>query len=104
MVKIYRNEDVEEIVIGIPEKHYHIRALIKLRDQEIVLQEATLAAIARAYLSILLHPTRKGVILKQVKIDKSRRKPGYAEFQLIEVPNSEREAVEKITRIVMSVK
>ncbi len=100
MVKIYRNEDVEEIVMAIPRGHYHVRGMLKLRDQVIVLQEATLAAIARAYLSIILHPTRRGVILKRKHLSRNGRKPGYAEYQLIEVPNSEEEAVKIIDEVL----
>ena len=58
-IKIYRNEDVEEIVACIPEEHRHVRLILKLSDQTIILQEATVAAIVRAYLNIALHPTRK---------------------------------------------
>jgi len=99
-IKIYRNEDVEEVVAAIPRNRRHIRVLIKLRDQGIVLQEASVAAITRAYLSVLLHPSRRGIILKNAKISERERKPGYAEYQLIEVPNSEDEAVNIITKIV----
>jgi len=99
-VKVYSNEDVEEIVAAIPQNHRHIRVLIRFRDQEIVLQEATVAAITRAYLSILLHPTRRGVVLRKIELNASIRKPGYAEHQLMEVSDSEEEAVEIITRII----
>jgi len=101
-IKIYRNEDVEEVVVAIPRNHRHVRVLIKLRDQGIVLQEASVAAIARAYLSVLLHPSRRGIILKNARISERERKPGYAEYQLIEIPNSEEEAVNIMTSIVSS--
>lgn len=91
VVKIYRNSDVEEIVGCIPEGHEHLRLIIKLKDQTIVLQEATVAAIVRAYISIVTHPSRKLVRMKLRRIDE--RKPGYADYQLLEVEGSEKEGV-----------
>ncbi|ACL11161.1 hypothetical protein DKAM_0835 [Desulfurococcus amylolyticus 1221n] len=81
-IKIYRNEDVEEIVACIPEGHRHVRLILKLSDQIIILQEATVAAIVRAYLNIALHPTRKYIRL--VKRCLSDLKQGFAKTQLME--------------------
>ncbi|AFL66852.1 hypothetical protein [Desulfurococcus amylolyticus] len=81
-IKIYRNEDVEEIVACIPEGHRHVRLILKLSDQIIILQEATVAAIVRAYLNIALHPTRKYIRL--VKRDLGDLKQGFARTQLME--------------------
>jgi hypothetical protein len=81
-IKIYRNEDVEEIVACIPEGHRHVRLILKLSDQTIILQEATVAAIVRAYLNIALHPTRKYVRL--VKRSLTDLKQGFAKTQLME--------------------
>ncbi|MGC8953589.1 MAG: hypothetical protein ACP5N5_02590 [Desulfurococcus sp.] len=81
-IKIYRNEDVEEIVACIPEGHRHVRLILKLNDQIIILQEATVAAIVRAYLNIALHPTRKYIRL--VKRCLSDLKQGFAKTQLME--------------------
>uniref|UniRef100_A0A7C5Z0N5 Uncharacterized protein n=1 Tax=Ignisphaera aggregans TaxID=334771 RepID=A0A7C5Z0N5_9CREN len=88
-LKIYRNSDVLKIVGFIPPGHRHMRLVIVLEDQVIVLQEATVAAIARAYIDIVSHPTRKAVEYTQVKLDKDARKSGYAEYQLIEDDKSE---------------
>jgi len=88
-LKIYRNSDVLKIVGFIPPGHRHMRLVIVLEDQIIVLQEATVAAIARAYIDIVSHPTRKAVEYAQVKLDKDTRKSGYAEYQLIEGDKSE---------------
>ncbi|MET1160822.1 MAG: hypothetical protein ABWW65_07670 [Thermoprotei archaeon] len=97
-IRVYKNEDIEEIVMAIPRNHYHVRALIKFNDQAIVLQEAALAAITRAYLSILLHPTRKGIILTRKYI--RTHKPGYAPVQLIEEERLEEKAVDIITEVL----
>ncbi|OYT38210.1 MAG: hypothetical protein B6U89_06200 [Desulfurococcales archaeon ex4484_58] len=100
IVKIYRNDDVEEIVAAIPRNHYHVRLLIRLKDQDIVLHEAVLAAITRAYLSIILHPTKRGVILVKKRFSSNEKKPGYASIQLVEKECSEKEAVNIISDII----
>ncbi|WP_048078694.1 hypothetical protein [Desulfurococcus mucosus] len=87
-VKIYRNEDVDEIVACIPEGHRHVRIVLKLRDQTIVLQEATVAAIVRAYVAVALHPTRR--CMKLVKHIIEGAKPGFAKAQLVEVEEGDR--------------
>jgi len=92
-LKIYRNSDVLKIVGFIPPGHRHMRLVIVLEDQVIVLQEATVAAIVRAYIDIVSHPTRKAVEYTQVKLDKDARKSGYAEYQLIEGSKSEDQVI-----------
>lgn len=92
-LKIYRNSDVLKIVGFIPPGHRHIRLAIVLKDQIIVLQEATVAAIVRAYIDIISHPTRKAIEYIQVKLDKNIRKNGYAEHQLVESNKSEDEII-----------
>jgi len=57
-VKFYKNEDVIKVVGIIPEGHHHLRLLIFFKDQVIILYEATVAAIVRAYVNIVLHPTK----------------------------------------------
>jgi hypothetical protein len=80
---IIRNEDVEELTAEIPEGHIHMRTTIKLRDgMEIVFQEATAAAVARAYVTLKTHPTLCKVRLTGKKLEE--RKEGYAEWQLME--------------------
>jgi hypothetical protein len=100
MVKIYRNEDVEEIIAAIPRGHRHVRFLIRFRDQEILLQEATVAAIVRAYALTALHPARQGIILRRKILGKGDKKIGFASAQLIEEYGSEGEAVNRITKII----
>jgi predicted hydrolase (HD superfamily) len=99
MVKIYRNEDVEEIIAAVPNGHYHVRFLIRFKDQEILLQEATVAAIVRAYALTALHPVRRGIVLRRKILSKDKKK-GFASAQLIEEYGSEDEAISYITRIM----
>jgi hypothetical protein len=80
---ILRNEDILKIVLEVPEGHRHLRTTIYLQDGgEIVLQEATVANLVRAFVSIKSHPLKRKIILKGRKVDE--RKEGFAEWQLVE--------------------
>ncbi len=80
---IIKNEDIREIVMEVPEGHRHLRTIVILKDgTELVFQEATMAGLVRAYVSVKTHPTRSGVRLTGRKL--STRKEGYAEWQLLE--------------------
>jgi hypothetical protein len=82
---VLRNEDVREIVAEIPEGHLHIRTTVQLADgSSITLQEATVAALVRAYVAVKTDPLRTRVVLKGRKVP--GRKEGYAEWQLMEEP------------------
>jgi hypothetical protein len=80
---IIKNEDIREVVMEVPEGHSHLRTTIFLKDgSELVLQEAAIANIVRAYISVKTHPLKTGVRLKAEKLLK--KKEGYAEWQLLE--------------------
>lgn len=94
-IKIYRNSDILRIVALIPPCHKHLRLAIFTKDQVIILHEATVAAIVRAYIDITTHPTRKAVEYNQTKLGKDERKQGYAEYQLIESGAVDDEVIKK---------
>ena len=100
-IKVYRNEDVSKVIAFIPRGHRHIRLLVEFKDEVIVLQEATVAGIVRAYLSVLLHPQRKAIELVQRKLSKSERKQGYAEYQLVEVDKRDEEILDELSKILL---
>jgi len=78
-----RNEDIREILVEIPEGHKHIRTKITLQDgSELVFQEAAVANIARAYITVKTHPQKESVKLKGAHVN--GKKPGYADWQLLE--------------------
>jgi len=78
-----RNEDVKELIAEIPEGHKHIRTTITLQDgTEMTFQEATIANLVRAYISIKTHPALFRAVLRGARLDE--RKDGYAEWQLLE--------------------
>jgi hypothetical protein len=81
---IIRNEEIIELIAEIPNGHQHIRTTIVFRDgSEWVLQEATLANLVRAYVSVKTHPTLTRVRLEGQRL--TGAKEGYAEWQLLEV-------------------
>ncbi len=83
MLKIIHNEDIKELIVEIPERHKHLRAKIVLQDGiELIFQEATIANLVRAYITVKTHPQTIRVVLKGKKI--FDRKEGYAEWQLVE--------------------
>jgi len=88
-VRILANADIKEIVIAPPEGHRHLRATITLHSGEaIVLQEATLANLVRAYVDIKTHPQRECVRLVGRELSEGERKKGFAEWQLLADENS----------------
>jgi len=96
-LKIYRNKDVKRVIAFIPPGHRHVRIYIEFRDQSIILQEASISAILRAYVNVSHHPTRKAYELVNTKLEK--RKYGYAEYQLIEGSRSEEEVLSEVREI-----
>ncbi|MGC8778674.1 MAG: hypothetical protein ACP5Q4_08345 [Candidatus Caldatribacteriaceae bacterium] len=81
--RVIRNEDVEELVVEIPENHKHLRASVILTDgTRLIFQEATIANLVRAYIVIKTHPTHTRIVLTGQKV--LVRKEGYAEWQLLE--------------------
>ena len=79
------NSDIREIVLATPVGHQHLRATITLQSgEEIVLQEATVANLVRAYVGIKTHPFQKRCLLIGRNLDDSELKTGFAQWQLIE--------------------
>ncbi len=77
------NEDIVEVLAEIPEGHRHIRTKVVLHDgTEFVFQEATMANIVRAFVTVKTDPVKKLVRLKGRRLEE--RKDGYAEWQLCE--------------------
>lgn len=82
---ILRNEDIKEVIIETPEGHKHVRTTILLKNgEEIVMQEATVANMCRAFMTLKTHPTRKSIRLVGQRIIGDEKKKGYAEWQLLE--------------------
>lgn len=81
--RVLRNEDVVRVVAEIPEGHLHLRTTVTLADgSSFTFQEATMAAVVRAYVAVKTHPLRKRAVLTGRLV--RERKEGYAEWQLVE--------------------
>ena len=80
---IIHNEDIKELIAEVPEGHKHLRTTIVFQDgTEFVFQEATIANLVRAYITVKTHPTIRKAVLKGKEL--TDRKDGYAEWQLVE--------------------
>ena len=74
---------LKELTAEIPEGHKHIRITVFLEDgREFTFQEASIANLVRAYITVKTHPAITKIRLKGRRL--SNRKQGYAEWQLIE--------------------
>jgi hypothetical protein len=83
VARVVRNEEVAGIVAEVPEGHRHLRTTITFDDGcSITFQEATVAALVRAYITVKTDPVRNRVALSGRKLES--RKQDYAEWQLLE--------------------
>lgn len=87
----FRNSDIKSVTVGIPDGHRHLRTIIETDKGCFVFQEATVAAIVRAYTTIKTHPQLTGIRL--TGNETPERKKGYASYQLVETG----ETSEKVT-------
>jgi len=95
-LRVYRNCDVVRVAAFVPPGHKHLRLVLELEDLVVVLHEATVAAIVRAYIDVVTHPTRRAVELVRAKL--TARKQGYAEYQLVESGRPEEEVVGELCK------
>jgi len=83
--RTFTNADIAEITIAPPPGHLHLRTTIKLRSgEEIVLQEATVANLVRAYIGIKTHPQMTNCRIIGQELTKDEMKKGFAPWQLLE--------------------
>lgn len=75
--------DVNRLLFGIPATHKHYRLALITRDDDcLVLSEALVAAIARAYVSIKTHPLRASIEMASRPLQSP--KADFASYQLLE--------------------
>jgi len=80
---IIKNEDMDSVLLAVPEGHRHLRLALTTKDgKKVVLQEAAVAAIVRAYVTVKTHPQMRAIKLISAKPE--HLKEGYAADQLIE--------------------
>ncbi len=87
---LLRNRSVQRVVVGVPEGHAHVRARIETATGDVItLQEATLAALCRAFVDVSTHPRRHAVELISAPVTDG--KAGFAQWQLLEAATAEEE-------------
>jgi len=96
--KLLRNEDVARVIIGIPKKHRHIRTIIETENESYIFQEATIAGIVRAYITLKTDPTIFGVELVGKRCEE--RKEGYAKYQLLESGKPTEKVISELSQIL----
>ncbi|MEW5802898.1 MAG: hypothetical protein AB1847_12435 [bacterium] len=95
MKRSFSNAEVTRVMAGIPDGHKHLRTVIETASgEQFLFQEATIANLVRAYITIKTHPQRKAVELGIKRIEDG--KPRYAEFQLVETDREEESIVKEL--------
>lgn len=97
--RLYPNECVKRVIAFVPKGHLHSRFIIELCDQVIILHEAAIAGIVRAYASVALHPVRRAIELKSKKLTEDEKKPVFAEWQLLDTQREEPAVLEEAERL-----
>lgn len=83
--RVLANEAIEAIEMGVPEGHRHLRTILRLEGgEELELQEATVANLVRAYVTLKTHPQRQRVRLVGRRLAATEGKEGFADWQLLE--------------------
>ena len=81
--RVLRTRDILGVDMATPEGHRHLRTVLRLEDgEELELQEATVAALVRAYVAIKTDPRRNRVRLRGRELIERKRE--FAEWQLLE--------------------
>jgi hypothetical protein len=100
-IHVIRNEDVNQILIGTPEDHKHLRVCMKLKNEStIIFQEATIANISRAYITIKTHPNIQAQELKIKPLTEDSRKEGYATHQLLETCRKNKDIKRELKKLL----
>jgi len=101
-IHIIRNEDMDKVLVGVPEGHKHLRVCMKLKNGLVlVFQETTIANILRAYTTVKTHPrVRTQELQMKTLAAEEPRKEGYAAHQLFEVPRENEDVERELKRFL----
>ena len=98
-IRILHNDEIKRIIMGTPIGHDHLRLLIEINDgNKLLLPEACIAAIVRAYCTIKTHPSVES--LEMINKELPERKPGFAQYQLVEESRPNKEISNELKRII----
>jgi hypothetical protein len=100
-IRTIRNEDVNKILVGVPEGHKHLRISMKLKNGLVLIfQEATIANILRVYTIVKTHPSIRAQELEMRTLTADLRKDGYAVHQLLETPRKNEEVERELKELL----
>ena len=100
-IRTIRNEDVNKILVGVPEGHKHLRISMKLKNGLVLIfQEATIANILRVYTTVKTHPSICAQELEMRTVTADLRKEGYAVHQLLETPRKNEEVERELKELL----
>jgi len=98
---VIRNQDIKRVLIGVPEGHKHLRICIKLKNgKNLVFQEATIASVSRAYITLKTHPHIRAQELEMKTANVEQLKQGYAKHQLLETSKAYEEIEEELGNLL----
>ncbi len=98
-VEYIENNAVIRVLLGVPQRHKHLRLAIKLANGRVLLfSEATVANIVRAYVTVKTHPQVRAVEL--VGMSLKERKPEYAKYQLLETRRDPNEIESELAKLL----
>lgn len=100
-VDVIRNQDIKRVLIGIPKGHKHLRIYVELKNgASLVFQEATIANISRAYVTLKTHPYVRAQELETKMANVEQSKEGYARRQLLETSRVCKEIEEELGNLL----
>jgi hypothetical protein len=89
------------VLIGVPKDHKHLRVFVKLKTESaFIFQEATIANLLRAYVTIKTHPTVRAKELKMKTLTAEQQKEGFAVHQLIETFRRDEEIEKELRELL----
>ena len=100
-IHVIRNEDIEQVLMGVSEDHKHLRICVKLKNKSaFIFQEATIANILRAYITIKTDPNIRAKELKMKALTAEQQKEGYAVHQLLETSREDEEIEKELSELL----
>jgi len=100
-VDVIQNQDIKRVLIGTPKGHKHLRICIELKNgTNLVFQEATIANISRAYITLKTHPYIRAQELEVKVANIEKLKENYTRYQLLETSKTNETIEEELRNLV----
>ncbi len=94
---IFPNDTIQQVLVGTPTGHRHLRILVETDKHLLVFHEATLANLVRAFVTVKTHP--RTTVLKLAREQSNAFRPGFATSQLLEQPGTGAEFQKELDRL-----